>query len=90
MAEARLHCPILAMTVYFDVTSVTIFVMDRLPFFKLEILVLKKGLPVQEVPEKETWRLGLLDCLMRERASLESEGKNAKDVIAMLSSLCAA
>ena len=57
--------------------------MDRLPFLKLEILVLKKGLPVQEVPEKETGRLWLLDCLIRERASLESEGKNAKDVIAM-------
>ena len=51
-------------------------------------LDIKAALPVQEVPEKETWRLGLLDCLMRERASLESEGKNAEDVIAMLSSLC--
>ena len=51
-------------------------------------LDIKAALPVQEVPEKETWRLGLLDCLIRERASLESEGKNAKDVIAVLSSLC--
>ena len=50
-------------------------------------LDIKAALPVQEVPEKETWRLGLLDCLIRERASLESEGKNAEYVIAMLSFL---
>ena len=51
-------------------------------------LDIKAALPVQEVPEGETWRLGLLDGLMRERASLESAGKDTKRIVAMLSSLC--
>ena len=48
----------------------------------------KHALPVQEVPEKEGWRLGLLDALLRERAVLEREGKESKRVVAMLGSLC--
>ena len=51
-------------------------------------LDIKTALPVQEVPEKETWRLGLLDCLMKERDSLESEGRDTKCTVAMISSLC--
>ena len=48
-------------------------------------LNIKAALPVQEVPEG---RLGLLDGLMRERASLESEGRDTKRIVALLSSLC--
>ena len=48
----------------------------------------KAALPIQGVPEKETWRLGLLDSLLRERGVLEKEGKDTKRVVAMLSSLC--
>ena len=51
-------------------------------------LDIKAALPVQEVPAGETWRLGLLEGLMRERASLESEGRDTKRVVALLSSLC--
>ena len=51
-------------------------------------LDIKAALPVQEVPERERWRLGLLDYLMGERASLEGQGKNTKTVVAVLSSLC--
>ena len=36
-----------------------------------EWLELRAALPVSEVPEKESWRLGLLDYLMVERAGLE-------------------
>ena len=48
----------------------------------------KAALPVKEVPEKETWRLGLLESLLRERGMLEKEGRDTKRVIAMLASLC--
>ena len=48
----------------------------------------KAALPVSEVPEKERWRLGLLDALLVERAVLEKEGKDAKRIVAMISSLC--
>ena len=51
-------------------------------------LEVKAALPVTEVPEKESWRLGLLDCLMVERSRLEREDKNTRSVIAMISSLC--
>ena len=49
---------------------------------------IKPALPVTEVPESEMWRLGLLDGLLSERASLEKEGKDVKRVVSMLSSLC--
>ena len=49
---------------------------------------MKAALPVKEVPEKEQWRLGLLDTLLRERAVLEKEGQDAKRIGAMISSLC--
>ena len=51
-------------------------------------LDMKAALPIKEVPEKEKWRLGFLDSLLRERAELEKEGKDTKRVVAMLSSLC--
>ena len=35
---------------------------------------LKAALPVKEVPDKEKWRLGLLDSLLRERTELEHQG----------------
>ena len=51
-------------------------------------LDLKAALPVQEVPEAERWRLGLLDSLVCRRAELEKEEKDTKTIVAMLSSLC--
>ena len=49
---------------------------------------LKAALPVQEVPDKEKWRLGLLDSLLRERTEQENLGLDTRRVVAMLSSLC--
>ena len=46
----------------------------------------KMALPVREVPEKEVWRLGLLDSLLKKRGVLVREGKDTKTVVAMLSS----
>ena len=51
-------------------------------------LSIKAALPVEEVPECERWRLGLLDSLLCERAALEKDGKDVKRVISMLGSLC--
>ena len=51
--------------------------------------MVKEALPVAEVPESESWRLGLLDILLRQRADLEKEGGETKTVCAMISSLCA-
>ena len=51
-------------------------------------LEVKSMLPVKGVPEKESWRLGLLDRLLRERSELLRQGADAKRVIAMISSLC--
>jgi hypothetical protein len=48
----------------------------------------KQALPVEEVPEKEAWRIGLLGTLLRERAELEKEAKDTKRVNSMLASLC--
>ena len=49
---------------------------------------IKAALPIEVVPESERWRLGLLDILLSERSALEKEGKDVKNVVAMLSSLC--
>ena len=49
---------------------------------------LKAALPVKEVPDKEKWRLGLLDSLLMERTELENQGLDTRRVVAMLSSLC--
>ena len=48
----------------------------------------KDLLPVESVPDKESWRLGLLDLLLYERGVLEKEGGDTKRVISMISSLC--
>ena len=52
---------------------------------KLEV---KSLLPVEMVPENESWRLGLLDTLLKERCCIEKEGGDTKRVISMISSLC--
>ena len=49
---------------------------------------LKQMLPRKEVPEKEQWRLGLLEQLLTLRSQQQSEGKDTKRVVALLSSLC--
>ena len=51
-------------------------------------LEVRNMLPVEEVPEHECWRLGLLDRLLMERSELLQQGADAKRVIAMISSLC--
>ena len=51
-------------------------------------LIVKRALPVEHVPEKENWRIGLLDILLRQRAELEQEAQDASRVNAMLASLC--
>ena len=51
-------------------------------------LLVKRALPVTEVPEKESWRIGLLDILLRQRSELEKDGSDSKRVNAMLASLC--
>ena len=51
-------------------------------------LDLKSALPVTEVPVKESWRPGLLDCLLAERTEHEREGRDTKRTVAMISSLC--
>ena len=47
------------------------------------------ALPIKTVPERESWRLGLLDILLRRRADLERQQSDTKRVIALISSLCA-
>ena len=49
---------------------------------------IKEALPVKLVPEKEEWRLGLLDKLLKLRAEKQAAREDAKSVIAMISSLC--
>ena len=51
-------------------------------------LEVRSMLPVKGVPENESWRLGLLDRLLRERSELLRQGADATRVIAMISSLC--
>jgi hypothetical protein len=50
---------------------------------------IRLALPVREVPEKEEWRLGLLDQLLYLRTVQQREGADLRRVIAQLSSLCA-
>ena len=50
--------------------------------------IVKRALPVVEVPDKESWRVGLLDILLRQQSELEKEGQDASRVNAMLASLC--
>ena len=46
------------------------------------------ALPIKTVPERESWRLGLLDILLRRRADLERQQSDTKRVISLISSLC--
>ena len=48
----------------------------------------KAALPVVTVPDRESWRLGLLETLLSDRAQLEKEGKDTLRVVAMIGSLC--
>ena len=50
--------------------------------------IVKKVLPVECVPVKESWRTGLLDILLRQRAELEQEAQDTCRVNAMIASLC--
>ena len=43
-------------------------------------LIVKRALPVEHVPEKESWRIGLLDILLRQRAELEQEAQDTSRV----------
>ena len=45
-------------------------------------------LPVQSVPEKEKWRLGLLTHLMELRQKRYIEVEDSKQICAMMDSLC--
>ena len=44
--------------------------------------------PIKTVPECESWRVGLLDCLLRARADLEKQQSDTKRVTVLISSLC--
>ena len=48
----------------------------------------KALLPVEVVPETESWRLGLLDGLLNERCRIVKEGGDTRQVVALISSLC--
>ena len=49
---------------------------------------IKQALPVKLVPEKEEWRLGLLDSLLELRREKRAAGEDSKSVTEMISSLC--
>ena len=48
----------------------------------------RNALPIKTVPECESWRVGLLDGLLRARADLEKQQSDTKRVTALISSLC--
>ena len=48
----------------------------------------RSALPLQTVPECESWRVGLLDILLKTRADLERLQSDTKRVTAMISSIC--
>ena len=52
------------------------------------IAALKDRLPVQQVPEGEKWRLGLLESLLKLRGQKEVKVLETRRVGAMLDSLC--
>ena len=51
-------------------------------------LEFQESLPVLEVPDKEVWRVGLLDALLKERSDSERKGLNIKRLVSLISSLC--
>ena len=50
-------------------------------------LEFQESLPVLEVPDKEVWRVGLLDALLKKSDS-EREGLDIKRLVSLISSLC--
>ena len=48
----------------------------------------RQTLPIKTVPKSESWRVGLLDTLLRSRAELEKQQSDTKRVTALISSLC--
>ena len=49
---------------------------------------IRDALPVKFVPEKETWRLGLLVSLLNMRTDFKLKVQDAKTITAMIDSLC--
>ena len=50
-------------------------------------LKVREALPVQHVPEKEQWRLGLLSSLMKVKSEKYARVEDMKHICAMLDSL---
>ena len=50
---------------------------------------IKAALPVQTVPEKEEWRLGLLTSLLKLRSEKNLKVEDSRSICAMIDSLCA-
>ena len=50
---------------------------------------IKAALPVQTVPEKEEWRLGLLTSLLKFRSEKNLKVEDSRSICAMIDSLCA-
>ena len=48
----------------------------------------RESLPVQNVPEKEMWRVGLLNSLMGLRSEKYKRIQDTKHICAMIDSLC--
>ena len=55
---------------------------------KYSSFTVKAALPVQEVPDKEMWRLGLLTNLMELKQRKYMEVKDYQSITSMISSLC--
>ena len=49
---------------------------------------IKADLPVQKVPERENWRLGLLTNLLMVKNEMMNRGENTRQICAMFESLC--
>ena len=48
----------------------------------------RQMLPIKTVPESESWRVGLLDTLLRLGSELEKQQCDIKRVTSLISSLC--
>ena len=49
---------------------------------------IREALPVQQVPEKEMWRLGLLTSLLKLSKEKYTMVQDSKQITAMIDSLC--
>ena len=49
---------------------------------------IKKALPVSKVPEKEKWRIGFLECLLKLRYEKSYQVEDMQHISAMIQSLC--